>query len=136
MNIPVARLRAQVHQASVLVRVFGVTYRVSRLVRSGHTIIAVHVGGAIVPSAVAIYLVCHDHLQPGALLATVLVAALVFAFARPVPGVGIVTPALLPPGPAPAGTSRVDRGRGNLRRGVPDRAGRRPAGITVALTWR
>jgi len=97
INIPVARLRARVHQASVLVRVFGVTYRVPRLVRSGHTIIAVNVGGAIVPSAVAIYLVCHDHFQSGALLATVLVTALVFAFARPVPGVGIVTPALLPP---------------------------------------
>jgi uncharacterized membrane protein len=48
-------------------------------------------------SAVAIYLICHDHFRPGALLATVLVTALVFAFARPVPGVGIVTPALLPP---------------------------------------
>jgi uncharacterized membrane protein len=97
INIPVATLRAKVREISVPVRVFGVTYRVPQLVRTGHTTVAVNVGGAIVPSAVAIYLICRDHFRPGALLATVLVTAVVFAFARPVPGVGIVTPALLPP---------------------------------------
>jgi uncharacterized membrane protein len=73
-----------------------------QLVRTGHTTVAVNVGGAVVPSAVAIYLICHDHFRPGALLATVLVTTLVFASARPVPGVGIVTPALLPPAGAAA----------------------------------
>jgi uncharacterized membrane protein len=96
INVPVATLRAKVHEISVPARVFGVTYRVPQLVRTGHTTVAVNVGGAIVPSAVAICLICHDHFRPGALLAAVLVTALVFASARPVPGVGIITPVLLP----------------------------------------
>jgi uncharacterized membrane protein len=40
-----------------------VTYRVPAAVRTGSTTIAVNVGGAIVPAAVAIYLICHDRLR-------------------------------------------------------------------------
>lgn len=97
INVPVARLRAETHQIIAPVRVFGVTYRVPLLVRTRHTTIAVNIGGALVPSAVAIYLVCHDHLGLSALIATLAVTAVVFAVARVVPGVGIVTPALVPP---------------------------------------
>jgi Protein of unknown function (DUF1614) len=74
-----------------------VTYRVPAAVRTGSTTIAVNVGGAIVPAAVAIYLICHDRLPLTALFATLVVTALVFAVARPVAGVGIVTPSLVPP---------------------------------------
>jgi uncharacterized membrane protein len=97
INIPVARLRAEVRQASATVTVFGVTYRIPAAVRTGSTTIAVNVGGAIVPTAVAIYLICHDRLPLDALFATLVVTALVFAVARPVAGVGIVTPSLVPP---------------------------------------
>jgi len=97
INIPVARLRAEVREVSTPVTVFGVTYRVPVTVRIGRTTIAVNVGGAIVPSAVAIYLICHDSLRLSTLYATVIVIAVVFAVARPVPGVGIVTPSLVPP---------------------------------------
>jgi len=96
INIPVARLRAEIHETSTPVTVFGVTYRVPLVVRTGRTTIAVNVGGAIVPPSVAIYLICHDHLRVSALLATLAVIAIVFTVARPVPGVGIVTPALVP----------------------------------------
>ena len=97
INIPVARLRAEVRQTSTTVTVFGVTYRVPLAIRTGSTTIAVNVGGAIVPTAVAIYLICHDRLPLNTLFATLVVTALVFAVARPVPGVGIVTPSLVPP---------------------------------------
>ena len=97
INIPVARLRSEVRQISKPVTVFGVTYRVPMAVESGRTTIAFNVGGALVPSAVAGYLIYHDSLHVGALYATLIVTALVFAFARPVAGVGIVTPNLVPP---------------------------------------
>ena len=97
VNIPVARLRAEVREITAPVTVFGVTYRVPLAIRTGSTTIAVNVGGAIVPTAVAIYLICHDRLPLTALFATLIVTALVFAVARPVPGVGIVTPSLVPP---------------------------------------
>jgi uncharacterized membrane protein len=97
INIPVARFRAQVFRASALVTVFGVTYRIPVVVETGRTTVAVNVGGALVPAGVACYLIYNDHLRLGVLFATLLVTAAVFAVARPVPGVGIVTPALLPP---------------------------------------
>jgi len=87
INIPVARLRAEVRQESTTVTVFGVTYRVPVAIRTGSTTIAVNVGGAVVPTVVAIYLICHDRLPLNALFATLVVTALVFAVARPVAGV-------------------------------------------------
>jgi uncharacterized membrane protein len=97
INVPVARLRAEDREISGRVTVFRVTYRVPLVVRTGRTTIAVNVGGAVVPAAVAIYLICHDRLRLSALIAALAVTAVVFAVARPVPGVGIVTPALVPP---------------------------------------
>lgn len=97
INIPVARLPGKVSQTSTTVTVFGVTYRVPLAVESGSTTIAVNAGGAIVPTAVAIYLIDHDGLGLHALFAALIVTALVFAVARPVAGVGIVTPSLVPP---------------------------------------
>jgi uncharacterized membrane protein len=97
INIPVARLRSQVRQISAPVTVFGVTYRVPMAVQSGRTTIAVNVGGALIPSAVAGYLIYHDRLHVSTLFATLVVTAVVFAVARPVSGVGIVTPSLVPP---------------------------------------
>jgi len=96
VNIPVARLRAKTRTASVPVRAFGMLYYVPTVIREGRTTIAVNVGGAIIPSAAAGYLIYRDHLGLNALLASLMVAALVFAVARPVRGVGILTPALLP----------------------------------------
>lgn len=72
-------------------------YRLPVVIEAGRTTVAVNAGGAIVPAAVATYLICHDHLRLSALFATLVVTALTFAVARAVPGVGIVTPALLPP---------------------------------------
>lgn len=73
------------------------TYRIPMVIRTGRTTIAVNLGGALVPSAVAVYLICHDRLRLSVLIAALAVTAVVFAVARPVPGVGIVTPALIPP---------------------------------------
>ena len=97
VNVPVARLRGKIREIDAPVTVFGVTYRVPLAVEAGRITIAVNAGGAVVPVAVATYLVCHDHLTLGALFATLAVIPVVFVLARPVPGVGIVIPALLPP---------------------------------------
>ncbi len=97
INIPVARLRGEIRRISARITVFGVTYRVPAVMEEGRTTIAVNVGGSLVPTAVAIYLIGHDRLHWDALLATLLVTAVVFAVARPVAGVGIVTPSLVPP---------------------------------------
>jgi uncharacterized membrane protein len=95
INIPVARLSSTVTEIRRMVTVFGMRY-VIPVTRSTRTTIAVNVGGAIVPAALSAYLIVHDHLGWLALAAVVIVAALTHAVARPVPGLGIAVPALLP----------------------------------------
>lgn len=95
VNLPVARLRNQVMTVNRTVSVFGVRYIVPVLTRRS-TIIAVNVGGALLPVIVSGYLIAHDRIGWQALAAVVIVGALVHAVARPVPGLGIAVPALLP----------------------------------------
>ncbi len=95
VNLPVARLRNQVVEVRRTVSVFGVRYLIPMLTRR-NTIIAVNVGGALVPVIVSGYLIAHDRIGWQALAAVLIVGALVHLVARPVPGLGIAVPALLP----------------------------------------
>jgi uncharacterized membrane protein len=95
VNLPVARFRNQVVQVRHAVSAFGVRYIVPTLTRRSTTI-AVNVGGALVPVVVSGYLIAHDRIGWQALAAVVVVGALVHLVARPVPGLGIAVPALLP----------------------------------------
>jgi uncharacterized membrane protein len=95
INIPVARLRGRVTQLRQMVTVFGMRY-VIPVVRDSKTTIAVNVGGAVVPAALSAYLIVHDRLGWLALAAVVIVALFTHAVARPVRGLGIAVPALLP----------------------------------------
>jgi uncharacterized membrane protein len=95
VNLPLARLRNEVVRVRRTVSVFGVRYIVPMLTRH-NTTIAVNVGGALLPVAVSAYLIAHDRLGWTALAAVLIVAALVHMVARPVPGLGIAVPALLP----------------------------------------
>jgi len=62
------------------------------------TTVAINVGGAVIPIIICIYLILRfPRAIPIALAATVAVAAIVHMVAQPIAGVGIETPALLPP---------------------------------------
>lgn len=96
VNIPVARLRGRAEvQLQPVISVFGMRYFVPVL-RSRVTVIAVNLGGALIPAALSVYLIVHDHLGWWALLAVAIVGVLVHIVARPVPGLGIAVPTLLP----------------------------------------
>jgi uncharacterized membrane protein len=95
VNLPVARLRNQVIEVRRTISVSGVRSLVPTLTRR-NTTIAVNVGGALVPVVVSGYLIAHDRIGWQALAAVVIVGALVHLVARPVPGLGIAVPALLP----------------------------------------
>jgi uncharacterized membrane protein len=58
--------------------------------------IAINVGGALIPTAFEIYLMPRAPLWP-TVIATLVVILLARLLARPVPGVGIVMPAFVPP---------------------------------------
>ncbi len=100
INIPVAQARGSDPFLQVQeVRVFGLYYRIPRLTRREvSTTIAVTVGGAVIPLLVSAYLLAsHADLMVEAATGSIITAVLVHLTARKVKGVGIVTPALLPP---------------------------------------
>jgi uncharacterized membrane protein len=98
VNLPVARLHDEPITALRDVQVFGVRYRIPVVERRAGTVVAVNVGGALVPAGVSAYLLATN---PGSLLgplaATAITAAAVHALARPVAGVGIAVPMWTPP---------------------------------------
>jgi uncharacterized membrane protein len=61
------------------------------------TILAVNLGGAVIPILLSAYLVVHNRVYAPALLATAVVSVIVHRMARPVPKVGISVPILVPP---------------------------------------
>ena len=81
------------------IRAFWVTYRIPRVsYKQVSTVIAVNLGGAIIPVCVSLYLLAvHPGSIAEALAGSVITAILVHLMARKVKGVGIVTPAFLPP---------------------------------------
>jgi uncharacterized membrane protein len=63
----------------------------------GETVIALNVGGALIPTAISIYILAHIGQVLAVLAATAVVGLVCYRLARPVPGLGIAMPLLLPP---------------------------------------
>jgi uncharacterized membrane protein len=61
------------------------------------TIIAVNVGGAVIPTLLSLFLLVKNRLFVLGPLAVVIMAAAVYPMAHPVKGVGIAMPVLIPP---------------------------------------
>ena len=100
INVPVGEVKSAEPLVAVQeVKVFGLYYRVPSVVyKQSTTVIAVNVGGAVIPVLVSAYVLAgHTGLVAAALLGTIIVAVMVHLMARKVKGVGIVTPAVLPP---------------------------------------
>ena len=97
INIPVARLP----EARVVTRTFvdllGVPYLVPQLVDWPGTILAVNVGGALIPVLLSLYLIVHDRILVRSAIATAAVAVVVHQLATPIPGVGIAVSWFWPP---------------------------------------
>jgi uncharacterized membrane protein len=61
------------------------------------TIIAVNVGGALIPTLVSFYLLIKNQLYVRGFIGVAVVTVIVHLLARPVPGVGIGVPIFIPP---------------------------------------
>ncbi len=98
LNIPITRVAAGQPHPTAIVRSFGVRYRVPTRYVTGSTILAVNVGGAVVPVLISIYLLMQmPTIVVPSLIGVAIVTAIVHRFAMPVPGMGIATPMLIPP---------------------------------------
>ena len=97
INIPIARLRHGEEAILDPLAIFGVT-KVMRRVRH-ETIIAINLGGAIIPTGLAIYEFVHlgslEGAQRAALIVSLVSVVLSYVSARVVPGLGIAMPGFL-----------------------------------------
>jgi uncharacterized membrane protein len=63
----------------------------------GATVVALNVGGALIPILVSLYLLVHTRMYRRMLIGVSVVAAVVHSLAQIVPGVGIAVPMIVPP---------------------------------------
>ena len=100
INIPVTNLECSTPLVRErYVRAFGISYRVPVVdAVNCQTLLAVNVGGAVIPSLISVALVLRfPEALYYALISIAFVALITNRVAKPVKGLGIVTPALLPP---------------------------------------
>jgi uncharacterized membrane protein len=98
VNIPVWEFPEQVvRTGQEVVTYYGMQYRVPVVEQYPGTIVAVNVGGAVIPTALSLYLLAKNELWVSGLLTTAVVTWLVHMLAEPVQGVGIAVPTFVPP---------------------------------------
>jgi uncharacterized membrane protein len=97
INIPVARFPEREVQTAQDLSFFGMHYLVPVVVEWPGTVIAVNVGGAVIPTLLSLYLLVKNDLWIRGIVTTAIVAAIVHMLAYPVPGVGIAVPIFVPP---------------------------------------
>ncbi|MGH8180938.1 MAG: DUF1614 domain-containing protein [Steroidobacteraceae bacterium] len=96
INIPVARLPGHRMVSAGEISFFGMTYIVPLVRQSQATVLAVNVGGAIIPVCLSIYLLLKHRLFVLGAVGTVFVAVVCHFLAQPVPGFGIALPIFVP----------------------------------------
>jgi uncharacterized membrane protein len=95
-NIPVVDLPGQQILAHREIYYFGMRYAVPVVVNWPGTILAVNVGGALIPAIVSLYLVIKNDLWGLGLVATACVTLVCHQVAHPVQGLGIALPVFVP----------------------------------------
>lgn len=98
INLPLFSVRAEAASLEeVPARLRGLLQQAMKEFK-GRTLIAVNVGGGLIPVMFSFYLMSHNPLPAGdVLLATTLVAAVCHAFSRPIAGIGIGMPIFIAP---------------------------------------
>ncbi|HEX3339161.1 MAG TPA: DUF1614 domain-containing protein [Pseudolabrys sp.] len=95
-NVPIAELPPEQVMSNQVVDFFGMRYQVPVVSHWQGTIIAVNVGGAVIPVLVSVYLLIKNQLWVKGLVATTIVAVILHWTASPVPGLGIAVPVFVP----------------------------------------
>ena len=97
VNLPLARLPEQRIVSRQVVEIFGVPFLAPVAVDWPGTILAINVGGAVIPILLSFYLLMRYDLWAAGAVATAIVGFVVHRMATPVQGVGISVPTIAPP---------------------------------------
>ena len=96
-NIPITVLSGSSSVMSgQIVEFYGMRYVVPFVVSSPGTVLAVNIGGAVIPTLMSAYLIIRYQLWLKATLATAVIAVIIHSMATPVPGIGIAVPVFAP----------------------------------------
>jgi uncharacterized membrane protein len=95
-NIPITLLPGHPVRSGEVVDFFGMSYVVPVVVSLPGTVLAVNVGGAVIPTLMSAYLVIRYQLWVKATLAVVAIAFVIHSMATPVTGIGIAVPVFGP----------------------------------------
>lgn len=95
-NIPVTVLHGPPVKSAQIVEFFGMRYVVPMVTSWPGTVLAVNVGGAVIPTLMSTYLVVRYQLWLKAALATAAIAFIIHTMATPVQGIGIAVPVFAP----------------------------------------
>jgi uncharacterized membrane protein len=98
INIPVLELPGREVESGEDVIFFGMHYYgVPVVVESPDTVIAINIGGAVIPTLLSLYLLGKNNLWTRGIITTAIVTVIVHMLAYPVQGVGIAVPVFVPP---------------------------------------
>jgi uncharacterized membrane protein len=98
VNIPVWEFPEQAARtAAEVVTYYGMNYVVPVVEQLPGTVVAVNIGGAVIPTALSFYLLAKNALWLPGIMTTAVVTAVVHWMAEPVQGVGIAVPIFVPP---------------------------------------
>jgi uncharacterized membrane protein len=95
-NIPIMVLPGPPVRSGHIVEFYGMRYVVPLVMAWPGTVLAVNVGGAVIPAIMSTYLVIRYQLWLKAALATVAIALVIHSMATPVAGIGIAVPVFAP----------------------------------------
>ena len=95
-NIPIAVLPPEQVESDKVIEFFGMQYAVPMVENLSGTVIAINVGGAVIPTIMSIYLLAKRRLWVSGAIAIAIVALVLHWLADPVPGVGIAVPVFIP----------------------------------------
>lgn len=96
INIPIAYLPEHHMTAQAVVTYFGIPYVVPVTRTSPATVLAINVGGAVIPIVMSLYLMVRNRLYSMSLWGIAVVALACHLLATPVPGIGIAEPIFVP----------------------------------------
>jgi uncharacterized membrane protein len=97
INLPILRLSPEQMTRLDEVPFYGVPYVIPSVETSPGPILAINVGGAIIPILMSLFLIVKNDLYRKAAWGVAIVSLACYLLAEPVPGVGIAIPVFYPP---------------------------------------
>jgi uncharacterized membrane protein len=97
VNLPLVRLPGKHVVSHEVVEIMGIPFLAPVAVNWPGTVLAINVGGAVIPILLSLYLLVRYRLWGQGVIAIAIVAFFVHQMATPIPGVGISVPTVAPP---------------------------------------